>query len=120
MIIVDNAPKAPESQGKPIRVGMIGSGLMGRGLVNQTMHSVKGEWMSAIFNRHPEKAMDAYRYAGVEPMLVSTQDRLEEAIRKEQPVVSEDPFLLMRSDRIDCLVDVTGAVEFGAHVVLDA
>jgi predicted homoserine dehydrogenase-like protein len=28
--------------------------------------------------------------------------------------------LLTRSEQIDCLVDVTGAVEFGVHVVLDA
>jgi predicted homoserine dehydrogenase-like protein len=120
MIIVDNALKAREAQGKPIRVGMIGSGFMGRGLVNQIVHSVPGERMVAIHNRHPQKALDAYRYAGVEPILVTTQGQLEDAIRKGQAAVTEDPFLLTRSEQIDCLVDVTGAVEFGVHVVLDA
>lgn len=120
MIIVDNALKAREAQGKPIRVGMIGAGFMGRGLVNQIVHSVPGERMSAIYNRHPQKAIDAYRYAGLDPVVVTKQGELDDAIRKQRPAVTEDPFLLCRSEQIDCLVDVTGAVEFGAHVVLEA
>ena len=120
MIIVDNALKAREAQGKPLRVGMIGAGFMGRGLVNQIVHSVPGERMSAIYNRHLQKAIDAYRYAGVEPVVVTKQGELEDAIAKDQAAVTEDPFLLCRSEQIDCLVDVTGAVEFGAHVVLEA
>ena len=120
MIIVDNALKAREAQGKPIRVGMIGAGFMGRGLVNQIVHSVPGERMVAIFNRQVQKAVSAYQYGGLEPVVATTQNQLEDAIRLGKPVVSEDPFLLCRSDQIDCLVDVTGAVEFGARVVLDA
>ena len=30
MIIVDNALRAREAQGKPVRVGMIGAGFMGK------------------------------------------------------------------------------------------
>ena len=120
MIIVDNALKARENQGKPIRVGMIGAGFMGRGLVNQITHSVPGERMAAIFNRHVDKAVAAYQYAGVEPVVAETQAQLDDAIRSGTPVVTDDPFLLCRSEQIDCLVDVTGAVEFGVRVVLDA
>ena len=120
MIIVDTALKAREAQGKPIRVGMIGAGFMGRGLVNQIVHSVPGERMAAIFNRHVDKAIEAYRYAGLEPVVASTQQQLDAAISSGKPVVTEDPYLLCRSELLDCLVDVTGAVEFGARVVLDA
>jgi predicted homoserine dehydrogenase-like protein len=120
VIIVDNALKAREAQGKPIRVGMIGAGFMGRGLVNQIAHSVPGERMVAIFNRQVQKAVGAYQYAGLEPVVATTQNQLEDAIRSGKPVVSEDPFLVCRSEQIDCLVDVTGAVEFGARVVFDA
>jgi predicted homoserine dehydrogenase-like protein len=70
MIIVDNALRAREDAGNPIRVGMIGAGFMGRGLLNQIVHSVPGERMVAVYNRHLEKAVDAYRYAGVEPVVV--------------------------------------------------
>ncbi len=93
---------------------------MGQGLVNQIVHSVPGERMVAIFNRHVEKAVSAYQYSGLEPVVATTQSELDDAIRSGKPVVTEDPFLLCRSDQIDCLVDVTGAVEFGARVVLDA
>ncbi|HEY7372719.1 MAG TPA: Gfo/Idh/MocA family oxidoreductase [Polyangia bacterium] len=120
MIIVDNALKAREAQGKPIRVGMIGAGFMGQGLVNQIVHSVPGERMTAIFNRHVQKAINAYKYAGLDAVVANTQGALEDAIHAGKPVVTEDPFLLTRSEQIDCLVDVTGAVEFGVHVVLDA
>ena len=36
------------------------------------------------------------------------------------PSVTEDAFLLARSEQIDVLVDVTGSVEFGARVILEA
>jgi NDP-sugar pyrophosphorylase family protein len=39
---------------------------------------------------------------------------LDEAIRADRPVATEDAFLLARSEHIDVLVDVTGSVEFGA------
>ncbi len=120
MIIVDNALKAREAMGKPIRVGMIGAGFMGRGLVNQIVNSVPGQRMSAIFNRNIEKAVSAYQYAGLEPVVAKTQGELNDAIAAGIPVVTDDAFLLCHSGHIDCLVDVTGAVEFGAHVVLEA
>jgi predicted homoserine dehydrogenase-like protein len=120
MIIVDNALQIREAQGKPIRVGMIGAGFMGRGLANQFINSVRGERLVAIFNRHLEGAVSAYRYAGIEPVIATTQAQLEDAIRSGTPAVTEDPFLLCRSEQIDCLMDVTGAVEFGARIVLDA
>ena len=52
MIIVDNALKAREAAGQPIRVGMVGAGFMGQGLTNQITHSVPGMRMAAIYNRH--------------------------------------------------------------------
>jgi predicted homoserine dehydrogenase-like protein len=119
MIIVDNALKVREKAGKPIRVGQIGAGFMGQGLVNQIVHSVKGKRIVAIFNRHVEKAVRCFEYAGLKAIVATNQSALEDAIRSGSPVVTEDPYLLTRSEQIDCLVDVTGAVEFGARVVLD-
>jgi predicted homoserine dehydrogenase-like protein len=121
MIIVDNALKARQEQGKPIRVGMIGAGFMGQGLTNQIENSVPGMRMAAIFNRKPERAIGVYRYAGHEKVLsTSSQSDLDEAVRRGVPVVAEDPFLICRSPAIDVVVDVTGSVEFGARVILEA
>jgi predicted homoserine dehydrogenase-like protein len=120
MIIVDNALKAREAAGNPIRVGMVGAGFMGRGLLNQIMHSVPGERMVAVYNRHLDKAVEAYRYAGADPTVVQTEGELDDAIAHDRPAVTDDWTLLTRSSQIDALVDVTGAVEFGARMVMDA
>jgi len=121
MILVDKALKAREEQGKPIRVGMIGAGFMGQGLANQIVHSVPGMRMSAIYNRKPERALGVYRYAGCEDARsVSSQLSLDEAVRRGLPAVAEDPYTICRSPEIDVVIDVTGSVEFGARVILEA
>ena len=100
---------------------MIGAGFMGQGLTNQIVNSVPGMRMAAVYNRHPERAFHVFRYAGCEDVLsASNQSALDSAIRRNAPVVAEDPFLVCRSSEIDVIVDVTGSVEFGAHVILEA
>jgi predicted homoserine dehydrogenase-like protein len=121
MIIVDTALKAREEQGKPIRVGMVGAGFMGQGLTNQIVNSTPGMRMAGIYNRKPERAFHVYEYSGLKDVKsYGTQAAVDEAIRKGKPVVAEDPMLLARSPEIDVIVDVTGSVEFGAHVILEA
>ena len=121
MIIIDTALRAREAQGKPIRVGMIGAGFMGHALANQIINSVPGMRLSAVYSRRPERGLEVYRYAGREDAVTAeTQTAVDEAIRRGVPVVAEDPLAIGRSSEIDVLVDVTGAVEFGAHVLLEA
>lgn len=121
MIIIDRLLQERAEQGRPIRVGMIGAGFMGRGVVNQITHSVAGMELVAIANRSVDRAAAAFAYAGVEDTVtVSTQDGLDRAIASGKPAVMDDPFLLIGSSGIDCLLDVTGAVEFGAQVSLAA
>ncbi len=121
MIIVDNALKARAEQGKPIRVGLLGAGFMAQGLTNMIVNSVPGMRMVAVFNRHIKKAFHIYDYSGLTDIVAATtQGQVEDAIRAGKPVVTEDAFLLARSEQIDVLVDTTGSVEFGARVVLEA
>ena len=121
MIIVDNALKARELEGRPIRVASIGAGAVCRGLTNHIVNSVPGMRMVAAFNRTAQKALDMFSYAGREDAVVATTSgQLEDAIRAGKPVVTENAFLLSGSEQIDVLIDVTGAVEFSAHVLLDA
>jgi predicted homoserine dehydrogenase-like protein len=100
---------------------MIGAGFMGQGLTNQIVNSVPGMRMAAVFNRHPERAYDVYRYAGCDNVVTaSSQSAVEDAVRRGMATVAEDPFSICRAEGIDVVVDVTGSVEFGAHVILEA
>lgn len=121
MIIVDHALRSREAAGTPIRVGMIGAGFMGQGLANQIVNAVAGMRLVAVQNRHLKRAHHVFRYAGLHDVVeVSTQGQLEDAIREGRPAVTEDALLLARSGEIDVLVEVTGSVEFGARVVMEA
>ena len=121
MIIVDNALKAREAEGKPIHVACLGAGFIAQGLTNQIINSVPGMRMVAAFSRHGQRGLDMFSYSGRnEAVMANTQGEVEDAIRSGKPVVTEDAFLLARSENIDVLVDVTGAVEFGARVALEA
>ena len=121
MIIVDNVLKARAAEGRPIRVGLVGAGFMGQGLTNQVVNSVPGLRMAAVSNRHVERAVEAFSYAGLDDVLVASElTELEDGLRSGRPVAVEDPLLLCCSEQIDVLLDVTGSVEYGARVVLEA
>lgn len=121
MIIVDTALQARAEAGNPIRVGMIGSGFMGRGIANQIANSVPGMELVAIFNRNVDKAKQAYTEAGIaEVREVKTVEELEESIRQGKYAVTDDAMLLCRAEGIDALIEVTGSIEFASHVVLEA
>lgn len=121
MIIVDKALENRELDGKPIRVAMVGAGAMGRGIALQILTTVPGMTLVAISNRRIEKAKRAYGEAGVEDVrVVERVSELEDAIRRRQYAVAEDAMLLCQAEGIDALIEVTGAVEFGAHVVQKA
>ena len=121
MILVDNALRAREESGRPIRVALIGAGFMGQGLANQIINSVQGMRLVAVYSRRVDRAVRVFNYAGLEGVVIATsQDQLEDAIRAGKPVVTEDALLLARAEHVDVLLDVTGSVEFGAKVVLEA
>ncbi|GAA3085415.1 NAD(P)-dependent oxidoreductase [Pseudonocardia yunnanensis] len=120
MIILDTALQRREAEGRPIRVGMIGAGFMGRGLANQIVNSVPGMLLVAVANRTLAHAERAYAEAGVEPVRVENAGELDAAIEKGTPAVLEDAFELIKAVHLDCVVDVTGAVEFGARVTVAA
>ncbi len=121
MIIVDRALKARAAERKPVRVAILGAGFMAQGLTNQIVNSVPGMAMVAIYSRKAQKALHVLAYSGLENATeASTQDQLGDAIRSGRPVFTQDAMLLARSSQVDVIVDTTGSVEFGAHVLLEA
>jgi predicted homoserine dehydrogenase-like protein len=121
MILVDTALQAREAEGRPIRVAIVGAGFMSQALANQIARSVPGMRLVAISNRNIKRAIDVLQYCGHENVVVAgTQSRLNDAIRANRPAATEDALLMARSEFVDVLVDVTGSVEFGANVALEA
>lgn len=121
LIIVDEALRRRQAEGRPVRVAMVGAGFMGRGVANQIVNSVAGMELVAIFNRHLEGAHRAYDEAGVErTVTVDSVAALEDAIAGEVPAVTDDADLVCEAEGIDVLLEVTGSIEFGAGVVLGA
>jgi predicted homoserine dehydrogenase-like protein len=121
MIIVDEALRQRETAGRPIRVGMIGAGFMGRGVANQIVNSVPGMRLVAIANRSVGKARRAYEEAGIaEVTEAETQDALEDLIRAGRPTITDDFGLLCTSDQIDAVLELTGAIDYGARAALAA
>lgn len=121
MIIVDKALEARQRDGAPIRVGMVGAGFMGRGIALQILNHVPGMELVAISNRSVKGAIRAYAEADrneVKP--VDTLAQLERALSAGRAAVTEDAMLLCQTGMIDAIIEVTGAVEFGAQVAMQA
>jgi len=120
--IVDNALAKRAATGNPIKVGLIGAGFMSKGLVHHVVNAHPGIAISAISNRTIGKAADAYRFGNdaFEPITATNQADLNAAVSSGLPVITDDPFLLTRCEQLDVLIDLTGAVELGARLTIDA
>jgi predicted homoserine dehydrogenase-like protein len=71
MIIVDSALQERQREGRPVRVGMVGAGFMGRGVAAQISRT-PGMELVAVSNRHLSGAERAYRDAGAAECAPST------------------------------------------------
>jgi predicted homoserine dehydrogenase-like protein len=121
MIIVDSALEKRQAEGNPIRVAMIGAGFMGRGIALEMVNAVPGLRLVAIANRHLEGARRAYIEAGVESVeSVESVAQLESAVARGRHAITEDARLVCRAANVEAIIEVTGAVEFGAHIALEA
>jgi predicted homoserine dehydrogenase-like protein len=75
----------------------------------------------AICNRSPDHAHEAFALAGVENVEgVDTDAQLEAVVAQGKHAVTDNPSAICGAGNIDAVLEVTGAVEFGAVVALDA
>ena len=111
MIILDKALAEREKQGNPVRVGLIGAGFMGRGIINQFVNYTRGMRLVAVSNRTVKHAREAFQLAGEKTVKeAETLQQLDAAIRAGDYVITGDAGLLCESDQIDVLVESTGHV----------
>jgi predicted homoserine dehydrogenase-like protein len=110
-----------EAEGRPIRVGLVGAGATGRAIALQLGTPVPGMRLAAIANRTVANAERALREAGMREWqhADSAQD-VDAAIARGVPALVPDAAALVAADGIDIVLEVTGTVDFGANVVLEA
>jgi predicted homoserine dehydrogenase-like protein len=121
MFIVDRELEGLEKAGTPIRVGMVGAGFMARGIARQMLHYTKGMRLVAISNRHLDAARAVYAESGEHDVApVHSVGELDDHIARGRFAITEDPMLLCEADGIDAILEVTGAIEFAADVVMQA
>ena len=122
MIIVDNALKVARG-GRSADPGRHGRGRVHGPGPHQPDHEQRSRacgWpRSTTASPSGRRACTATPDSMTSPGSIH-RNGLDAAIVAGRPAVAEDPMLICRSPHIDVIVDVTGSVEFGAHVFMEA
>lgn len=108
--------------GKPIRIGLIGSGMMGGDIVTQVLQ-MQGIVVAAIADINIPGAVAALKDAGHPPSVhreTHTQSAFDQALRDGHIALTQDAQLVCCSDLIDVVVDATGKPVVGAEIGLAA
>jgi predicted homoserine dehydrogenase-like protein len=110
--------RAREAAGDPIRVGLVGCGHMGSGMVHVT-HQMPGMETVAIADVALARALetlDRLGYSGDQVCVTGRRGEAEDALRAGKRVLTEDPVLLAQLEGLDAVVEATGLTEVGARV----
>src|SRR5262245_2341067 len=88
-----------EARGCPIRVGLVGSGNLGRMIALQLLTPAPGIRLVAIANRTVARAATAYgESGGIDPAHAATVGQLEEAIRSGRPAITDDADIMSQAE----------------------
>ncbi len=108
--------------GKPIRIGLIGSGMMGTDIVTQVLQ-MQGIAVAAIADINLEAAVAALGAAGHPSdahRIVDTQSRFDECVGDGKMAITQQAQFVCKSELIDVVVDATGKPAVGAEIGLTA
>ena len=111
-----------ESTGRPIRVGLIGSGEMGTDIVTQCQQ-MTGITVAAIAEINIDSARKALRIAGHGAgghAVAATASAFAAAIEAGKTAITQDAQLVCTSEHIDVVIDATGKPAVGAEIGLTA
>jgi predicted homoserine dehydrogenase-like protein len=108
-----------EKTGAPIRVGLVGAGQMGTGLISQ-IEKMVGMRVVAVADVMPDRARAAYIEADVDPNLVVGEEDDPQAagqlVQDGKRVASHSSELIVEIPDLDVIVECTGIPEVGAVV----
>lgn len=111
------------AENRPIRVGIIGTGKFGGGVVAQ-LSQMRGMEVSVIAELSVERARHAYTVAGRLPedalRVAGSVGELHDTITSGKRAIVEDGMLLVQCDLVDVVVEATGIPEVGARMAYHA
>jgi predicted homoserine dehydrogenase-like protein len=102
----------------PIRVGLVGCGQMGSGLIH-VINQIPGMRTMAIADLEADRPLDTLRSLGIpESNICITNKRgeAEDTLQAGGIVVTEDAVLLAELEQLDAVVEATGITEVGSRV----
>ena len=115
MIIVDTALEQRVRDKNPIRVALVGAGFSGRTVAYQILTAFPGIRLVVIYNRTIDRALEAYRAAGVhDPVVVRTTAELEQAMGRGRYAVTDDPSLVSKAEGVEAVIENLRTVLLGA------
>lgn len=121
MIIIDKTLKKREAENNPIRVGIIGAGVMSKGLINQITHHTPGMIVAAIFNKTIEKAKSAIQtYGNTNFVVVNSTAQMSSTIELQETAITDEIDILTECPDLDVLVELTGDIKFALKSILKA
>ena len=109
------------AENNPIRVGIIGAGKFGAGLITQIM-SMQGIVVSAVADINLDSAKRAYVTNCISPEAIQvtrTVQEMNQMIQNGKPAITEDGLLVARTDLLDVVVEATGIPEVGARLAYE-
>ena len=103
--------------GRPVRVGLVGAGQMGRGFVAQ-VRKIAGMEVVAVADVDLQRATGALKSAGIENVITGDDhDQLSNVVAEGGTVAVNDAALLTALP-VDMVIDATGVPEIGAQIAL--
>lgn len=107
-----------QSEGKPIRVGLVGCGQMGSGLVHVTrkMQGLETFAISDIDIQRPKAVLAKLGIPETQICVTNRRSEAEDAINSGKYVITEDALMLVQLDNLDAVIEATGITEIGAKV----
>jgi predicted homoserine dehydrogenase-like protein len=118
---IDRRLEDREAEGNPIRIGLVGTGQMGREIVAQ-IGLMKGIEVSVAVDMTTERVQEVFRESQKKSDVVATTSvkDAEAAVTAGKRVATTEFRIATSLPQIDVVIDATGAVEMGALITLEA
>jgi len=121
MILIDTALKKREKENNPIKIAVIGTGVMGHGIINQIFRHTKGISVIAVYNRTLSKAIDVFNDVGIKDYaIVENIDTYEKERASGKTIITQKIDVICKGSDIDLIIEVTGTIEFATDAILKA